>query len=200
MTSRRISLRKRPSPDVPAAVEEVPEAGPGKGRPTPKRRDAEKRRGPVAPPPATRREAARRARAEQADARKGVRAASLAKDQSRMLPRDAGPVRALVRDMVDTRRNVAVLMLPFALAVLLVRLLGSVFLTDLLTRIWTLTLFLVLADLFVLAIVIRRQVRASFPAEKRTRAHVGYGLMRSTTFRRLRMPPARVRPAGLLGR
>lgn len=201
MSSRRISFRKSPA-EAPAEPAPVVEAASvvGKGRPTPKRSEAQKRRGPVAPPPATRREAAKRMRAEQAEERRGVRAASVTGDQRKMLPRDAGPVRAMARDLVDSRRNLAVLMLPFAVAVLAVRLLGNQRLTDFLTSVWTLTLLLVVADLVVLAVLLRRQLRTAFPQEPSMRGHIGYALMRCTTFRRLRMPPPRVRPAGLFGR
>jgi hypothetical protein len=205
VTSRRISLRKPPPVDVPepepAATATTEKVSLGKGRPTPKRSDAQRRRGgPVAPPPATRREAAKRLRAQQAAGRKSLRDGTATLDQSRMLPRDAGPVRALVRDLVDSRRNLGTIMLPVALAFVLGQLTGQVELVAVLSRLFSLVLLLVLADLLVTGILIRRTLRAQFPEERRLRGHVAYGLLRSTVLRRLRMPPTRVKPATLFRR
>jgi len=55
----------------------------GKGRPTPKRADAQRRRtGPVAPPPSTRKEAAKLARARATESRERVRDATARGDYS----------------------------------------------------------------------------------------------------------------------
>lgn len=204
MTSRRISFSKRPPVDVPAAQPAPVVPGRidlGKGRPTPKRREAQRRRGgPVAPPPATRREAAKRLREQQSHDRRSVRTATVAGDQSKMLPRDAGPARALVRDLVDGRRNAGVIMLPIALAFVVAQLVGNSTVLGLAGRLFTLGLLFVIADLVVTGILIRRQVRARLPQERSMRGHIGYGLLRSTVLRRLRMPPTQVRPAGFLRR
>ena len=65
-----------PAQPVGAADSAAPGRASGKGRPTPRRRAAQKRRtGPVAPPPRTRREAVRRMRElgtdRRAEAREG---------------------------------------------------------------------------------------------------------------------------------
>lgn len=168
----------------------------GKGRPTPKRSEAQKRRGgPVLPPPTNRREAAKRQRAQQAEDRKAGRDG----DPTRMLRRDAGPVRALVRDVVDGRRNLAVVMLPVALVFVLAQLSGNATALSLGSRLFTLALLLVLGDLGATAVTLRMRIRAEFPGEP-LRGHLGYGLLRSTVLRRLRMPTPRVRPARFLRR
>ncbi len=174
----------------------------GKGRPTPRRSEAQGRRpGPPPPPPTTRREAYRRMREQQASRRGDARQAAARGDDAFLPARDRGPVRRAVRDLVDSRRNVAVLMLPFALTLIVVQLVvGQGALLALFYRAWTLVVLLVIADLVLLALLVRRAVRAAFPQEQRTRGHVGYALLRSTSFRRLRMPSPRVRPKGLLGR
>ncbi len=173
----------------------------GKGRPTPKRSEARGTRGgPVLPPPASRREAAKRVREQQSADRKAVRAGTLAGDQARMLPRDAGPVRAAVRDLVDSRRNAGVVMLPVALLLVASQLSGVPALLAVAYRVWTVALLVVLGDLLATGYAIRRQVRADFPGETKARSHVFYGLLRSTVFRRFRMPPPRVRPPALLRR
>ncbi len=170
----------------------------GKGRPTPKRSEAVKRRsGPVTPPPATRKEAAQRLRAERAEERRAVRAGTATGDPARMLKRDLGPVRAAVRDVVDGRRNLPVLMLPVALVLVLAQLAGSAALLALAVRLWTVTLLAVAIDLVVLAVVVRRRVRTAFP-DAPGRGHVGYALLRSTVLRRFRMPPPRVSPGSMI--
>ncbi len=173
----------------------------GKGRPTPKRREAQGRRGgPVAPPPQTRREAARRMREQQAQARRDVREGTRSGDPARMLPRDAGPARALVRDLVDGRRNFGVLLLPVALLLVVAQVSQSLLLLDIAIRAWTVVLVVVVVDLVALSLQVRRQVRTALPEETRTRGHVTYALLRATVFRRFRMPPPRVAPGALFRR
>ncbi|MCW2527478.1 MAG: hypothetical protein JWM76_2338 [Pseudonocardiales bacterium] len=82
-----------------------------KGRPTPKRRDADPRRGPVAAPK-TRKEAAQRQRQQLKQSKKPSSSLSPAQRRQRMLSgdpsalprRDAGPLRAFARDYVDSHR------------------------------------------------------------------------------------------------
>jgi hypothetical protein len=108
-----------------------------KGRPTPKR-DAGRRRGPVAPAPLTAAEARRRRKEmrgpklsrEERKVEKVQRRSQMSERRERMmagedaylLPRDKGPVRRYVRDVVDARRNVLGLFMPAALALIFVML------------------------------------------------------------------------------
>ncbi|MBU3751182.1 MAG: DUF3043 domain-containing protein, partial [Mycobacterium sp.] len=101
-----------------------------KGRPTPKRNDKSKKRGPVAPAPMTaaearqrRKEARRTMTKEERQAEKVARRSAMTKQRERMmsgeeaylLPRDKGPVRRYVRDVVDARRKLLGLFLPLSL-------------------------------------------------------------------------------------
>lgn len=168
----------------------------GKGRPTPKRSASSRRHtGPVAPPPRTRKEAAQRRRVEQTAGRTGKGGASSA--GPRLLKRDLGPVRALVRDVVDVRRTLAALLLPLALLIVLAQLSTSRRLIDITFTIWVLGLFAVLLDSVVTGLTIMRRVRAEHPQEGRLGRHVGYGLMRATVFRRWRVPKPQVAPRPL---
>ena len=163
----------------------------GKGRPTPKRSEAQGRRGgPVAPPPQTRKEAAQRAKLETKAARTRVR------EGSQLLPRDAGPVRALVRDVVDGRRNAGVLMLPLALVLVLAQVSGIPRLLDIALLVWLAGIVTLFVDIVLLGLLIRRRVREEHPEVTTMRGHLAYGLLRSTVFRRWRMPAARVSPGG----
>lgn len=100
----------------------------GKGRPTPKRRDAVGQRGPVTAPKtrkeamARQREQAKLARTAQSKARAEIattpaeRRAALKSGDPRYLPRrDQGPTRKLARDYVDSHRmfsNYLLLLFP----------------------------------------------------------------------------------------
>ena len=169
--------------------------GQGKGRPTPKRNEKERRRGgPVAPPPRTRKEAAQRKKQGRKAALGTARAGARAGDDRYMVKRDAGPVRRLVRDIVDGRRSAGVLVLPVAVLLVASSLVGLPAVQAVITTLWLATLLAVLVDVVILTVLIRRRIRAEHPETGRLGGHVAYGLLRSTVFRRWRMPPAAVHP------
>ena len=101
-----------------AAAREANATAP-KGRPTPKRSEAARKRGPVAPAPMTSSEARKRRKElggpklskEERKAEKLTRRADMSERREKMmagedaylLPRDKGPVRRFVRDVVDSR-------------------------------------------------------------------------------------------------
>ena len=164
-----------------------------KGRPTPKRSEKVTRRGrPVTPPPLTRREAAKRQRREALDARKAFREGNARGDERYLAKRDAGPVRAMVRDLVDGRVNIGIVLLPLALTLVVINLTGNTTLQGIGISIWLAALLASALDLLLTGFLIRRRVRSQFPDERRTRGHVSYGLLRATVLRRFRMPPPRV--------
>lgn len=171
-----------------------------KGRPTPKRSEAQRRRGPVAPPPATRREAAKRMRAQQLEARAG-RGPALSPEEGYLLKRDKGPVRALVRDIVDGRRNLGVLLLPFAIAVVLAQLTRNEVLIAAVLRVYPVTLILVVVDSVLLVRQVSRAIKAGAPDDRvGALRHGGYAVLRSTVLRRFRMPKPRVAAPALFSR
>src|SRR5690242_507263 len=89
-----------------------------KGRPTPKRSEAQTQRRSVAQTPTTRKEAAKRQRDERRVQMEKQRQA-LANGDERYLPaRDKGPVRKFARDFVDSRFCVAEFFLPMAVVIL----------------------------------------------------------------------------------
>ena len=171
----------------------VTEAPAGKGRPTPKRSEKVKRTGPVAPPPLTRKEAAQRQKEKQKAARATVRAGAQAGDERYLPKRDAGPVRKVVRDVVDGRRNAAALLLPVALLLVVAQFSGNRRVLDVALTLWLAGLLTVALDTALLVGQLRKAVKAQFPGE-RSRGHVAYGVLRSTVFRRWRMPAPTVSP------
>jgi hypothetical protein len=168
----------------------------GKGRPTPKRRDSERRRGgPVTPPPTNRREAARRLRAQAAEQRQQVKTGTRTGDTRHLMARDQGPVRQLIRDLVDSRRHVGVLLLPAAVVPVIAQLLtDDPRLLGFVTALWFATLLAAFLDFVVTALLVRQRIRTDFPAESKGRGHLFYAVVRTAQFRRFRLPPPRVAP------
>jgi hypothetical protein len=179
---------------------------PGKGRATPKRREAEaKRRGPVAPPPKNTREAMRRNKelrkastpadkAERREASKVRRDRMMAGDDKYLLPRDRGPVKAYIRDLVDSRRNLLGLFMPLAILVFVALLLPVQRIQNYATLLCTFLLLGMIVEGFLSGRRISRQVREKFPKETVKGRSVGwYAFIRASQIRKLRVPKPRVR-------
>ncbi|GDY30403.1 DUF3043 domain-containing protein [Gandjariella thermophila] len=170
----------------------------GKGRPTPKRREAERRRrGPVPPPPRTQREAMRRMRGNKEERRRAAaerRERMMAGDDRYLMPRDRGPVRAYVRDLVDSRRNLMGFFMPLAIVVFLALLVPSVRVQQYATLFCTVMLALMIIEGLVLGMIVTRRVRAKFPNATDRGLSLGwYAFVRASQVRRLRVPRPRVR-------
>ena len=174
-----------------AATDQLVRAG-SKGRPTPKRSEAQGRRqGPPPPPPTTRKEAYRRTRETQA-ANRGTNRAAAARGVDDALPaRDRGPVRKLVRDTVDSRRNVGSLLLVVAILLVIAEFTPSLVVKSYVFAAFTGLFLLFILDSFVLSRRIRRAVADRFPDNtERIGKLVWYGVSRSTMIRKWRFPKA----------
>ena len=179
---------------------------PGKGRPTPKRRDAEARkRGPVAPPPRTTREAMRRARgnkeerkalaAKRREIRVKQRERMMAGDEQYLMPRDRGPVKAYIRDLVDSRRNLLGMFMPLAILIFVALLVPDPRVQSMTTLLCLVMLLAMIAEGVLSGRRITKLVRAKFPKEPIRGLSVGwYAFIRASQIRRLRVPKPRVRP------
>jgi hypothetical protein len=161
-----------------------------KGRPTPKRSEATPRRQPVTAP-GNRKQAVRQARDRQRLERTR-RAEGLRRGDERYLPpKDRGPVRALARDYVDSRRMlseyylyvVAVLMillfLPFAAAKVIAYPLVLA------------TILTVALEGFLTGRQVRKMAATRLPGES-TRGLAFYSFVRSAQIRKFRLPKPRV--------
>ncbi|MFT3661938.1 MAG: DUF3043 domain-containing protein [Gordonia sp. (in: high G+C Gram-positive bacteria)] len=189
-----------------AADDAKPKAGattPGKGRPTPKRREAQARRtGPVAPPPTTRAEARARKkqqkstltkeerkqlRAERSKARAEQREKMMSGDERYMIGRDRGPVRAYVRDIVDSRRNFAGLFMPFAIVLIVAMMIPQLaFYINLVMLVFVL---LMVIDSVILGRQVNNRVRERFPDTADTGFRLGlYAFTRAMQLRMMRAP------------
>ncbi|MHA6621908.1 DUF3043 domain-containing protein [Pseudonocardia sp. DLS-67] len=178
----------------------APKRSTGKGRPTPKRRDAEgKRRGPAAPPPRTQREAARLAKANRpsrderrrlADERRQRMAAG---DERYLMPRDRGPVKAYVRDVIDSRPHIMGLFMPLALIVVLSLLVPVPAAQQYLSLFSLVALSVMIIEGIFLGVSVSRKARERFPDEQIGALSTGwYAFTRASQLRRLRIPKPRV--------
>lgn len=114
---RRSASDSATSPaDTSADQAALPAAQQAKGRPTPKRRDAEAARRTKAVPPKDRKEAKARMREEKAKERAELMTALRAGDERRYPVRDRGPARRIARNWVDGRRNVGDFFWPAVIA------------------------------------------------------------------------------------
>ncbi len=160
-----------------------------KGRPTPKRSDAQTQRRKAVNTPTDRKAATKRAReARRIDMAKQREA--LASGDERYLPaRDKGPVRKFVRDYVDSRYRVAEFFLPLAVVILVMSVAGRMQSLSLL--LWLVVIVAIVIDSVVTGIRLRGQLRKRFP-DKSTKGALAYGLMRTLQMRRLRLPKPQV--------
>jgi DUF3043 family protein len=182
-----------------------------KGRPTPKRDEARrsaKKKGPVAPAPMTAAEARARRKTLAGpklsrEERKAERTASrsrmtdrrermMAGDEAYLLPRDQGPIRRYVRDVVDSRRNMLGMFMPSTLALMFV-----------MFAVPQLQLYISPAMLVITAIMgvdgvilgrkVSRLVDAKFPSNTESRWKLGlYAAGRASQIRRMRAPRPQV--------
>lgn len=162
-----------------------------KGRPTPKRNEAQTARRKAVTAPTDRKAAARQAReARRVDMAKQREA--LAGGDERYLPnRDRGPVRRFVRDYVDSRFRVAEFFLPIAVVILVLSIIQVPSLRDLSLLLWLVVIVLIVTDSVLTGLRLRGLLRKQFP-DQNTKGAVAYGLMRTLQMRRLRLPKPQV--------
>ncbi|MCV7150698.1 DUF3043 domain-containing protein [Mycolicibacterium pyrenivorans] len=181
-----------------------------KGKPTPKRSEASRRRGPVAPAPLTSAEARRRRKelggpklsreekkAQRAERRTEMstrREKMMAGEAAYLLPRDQGPVRRYVRDVVDSRRNLLGLFMPSALGLIFVMLaVPSVQVQAMLSPAMLVLVLVMVIDGFFLGRRVNRLADEKFPNNTETGWKLGfYAASRASQLRRMRAPRPQV--------
>jgi hypothetical protein len=184
----------RTSRSTPEAVE--PSAPParegGKGRPTPKRREAERGRRKAAAAPRDRKEAYRRTRDQQREQRARMMHGLKAGDERLLPKRDQGPVRRFARDLVDSRRSVGEFFLPLAVLILILNFTKDPQIRAIGSFLWLMLVVLIIADSVWLARRLKQGLRRMHPDEG-AKGVMPYALMRSMQIRRFRLPPPRKR-------
>lgn len=177
-----------------------------KGRPTPKR---SQKRGPVAPAPMTSAEARQRRKelsgpktkeerkAERLTRRADMdsrRAKMMAGEEAYLLPRDQGPVKRYVREIVDSRRNVLGLFMPSALAmVFFMMALPQPRLQGYLSVAMLVLMVVMGIDGLLIARRVNKKVDAKFPDSIESHWKIGfYAASRASQLRKMRVPRPQV--------
>jgi len=179
-----------------------------KGRPTPKR-NAARRRGPIAPAPMTTAEARRRRKElrgpklsrEKRREERITRRTSMSDRRERMmageddylLPRDKGPVRRLARDVVDSRRiSVLGLFMPAALALIFI-MLGVPQVQFYISPAMLILMAIMVIDGFFLGRKVNHLADEKFPDNTESAWKLGfYAASRASQLRRMRAPRPQV--------
>lgn len=195
-----MNLFKKKEPAAPEPAPSTPSKPGGKGRPTPKRRDAQARGlHPVVP--TDRKAAMREAKARRDEAWRRQREAMETGDERYLPARDKGPVRRYIRDYVDARFCLGEAFMPLALGMMAVTLVIS-FMPRLVDPYVTTYILLGVYALILLAVIdsvlcwwtLRRKLYAKFGQDKvRAQGMVfWYIFSRAFNVRRWRQPKPQV--------
>lgn len=164
-----------------------------KGRPTPKRRDAEAARKVSPLAPASTKIEKKRAKELNRASRIANRAAYMRGEESALPARDKGPVKKFARNYVDTRRSIGEYFLPIIFAVLIMTLIPiPAFQLGSIALMYGVLLISVVDGIF-LSKKIKRAAQERFPTGEFKGLGM-YGWLRSTQMRRMRMPKPQVSP------
>ena len=165
-----------------------------KGKPTPKRKEAQAKLKVSSLSPAASKEAKKTLKAQARVRRLEARAAYMRGEESALPVKDKGPARRFVRNYVDERKSVTEYFLVFIMFILFLTVipspavqLGAIVLMYS-AMIW------VAIDGFLLSRRVKKLVAEKFP-DQPTKGLGLYGWMRSTQLRRLRAPAPQVGPS-----
>jgi hypothetical protein len=169
--------------------EEAPDPLSGKGRPTPKRREAEQLRKQRMTAPKNRKQASALQREKRRADRMKMQMAMVSGDEAGLPVRDKGPVRRFCRDYVDSRRNFVSYLLPCLVLILLIGVIPPA--AGLVVLFWLATIIFTVADSIYLVWKVGRELASRFPGERTSGARL-YALLRASQMRRLRLPKPQV--------
>ena len=164
-----------------------------KGKPTPKRKDAEAKL-KISPLSPTASKDAKRALKEQSRVRRlEARAAYMRGEESALPYRDKGPARRFVRNYIDERRSISEYFLVLIMLVLFLTIIPipAVQLAAV-ALMYSSMIFMTVNGIF-LSRKLKKLVAEKYPEEP-TKGIGMYGWMRSTQLRRLRAPAPQVGP------
>jgi hypothetical protein len=163
-----------------------------KGRPTPKRSEAEKRRREPYTAPGDRKAATSQVRGrERHDRTRRMEAMRRGEDWA--LPRkDQGPVRALARDVVDARRGIAEYYLYGIVVLILLLFVPALKGTVIVDVIILAVLAVIAGEGWYVSRKVLKLARERYPGES-THGVAMYTALRGTQLRKMRMPAPRVK-------
>lgn len=163
-----------------------------KGKPTPRRKEAEQQRVFKRLAPAATKEAKKIQKQQSRLARAAQRDAYMRGDENALPVRDRGPVRRFVRDYVDARRSIGEYFLPVIVLVLFMTVVPILVVQFAAIILMYSVLAFSMLDGFFLSKRIKREVAQRFPGESLKGLGM-YGWLRSTQIRRLRAPQPKVK-------
>ncbi|CAB4756609.1 MAG: DUF3043 domain-containing protein [Actinobacteria bacterium] len=166
-------------------------ATPGKGRPTPKRKDSESKRIVSSLAPVVTKDQKRAAKVAARADRVASRTAYLRGDENALPARDRGAERRFVRNYVDSRRSIGEYFLPIIFVVLILTLIPVAAVQFAAIGVMYLVLLIAVVDGIFLSRKIRSLVSEKFPSAT-TKGLGMYAWLRSTQMRRLRAPKPQV--------
>ena len=182
-------------PDTAAAASKANGTGQavtsGKGRPTPKRSEAERARRYTAP--GDRKEAMRQARGRDRQARARKSDAMRRGEEWALPAKDRGPVRALARDYVDSKRRFSEYYMYGLIVLLLLLFLRSPITATVLPAVLIFMIVVMAVEGFFIGRRVTALAGERFPGES-TRGVKLYAAMRALQIRKLRFPKPRVKP------
>jgi hypothetical protein len=164
-----------------------------KGKPTPKRKEAQAKLKVSPLSPTASKEAKKTLKAQARVRRLEARAAYMRGEESALPVKDKGPVRRFVRNYVDERKSVTEYFLVFIMFILFLTVIPSPAVQLGAIVLMYSAMLWVAIDGFLLSRRVKKLVAEKFP-DAPTKGLGLYGWMRSTQLRRLRAPAPQVGP------
>ena len=164
-----------------------------KGKPTPKRKEAQAKLKISPLSPTASKEAKKTLKAQARVRRLEARAAYMRGEESALPVKDKGPVRRFVRNYVDERKSVTEYFLVFIMFILFLTVIPSPAVQLGAIALMYSAMIWVAIDGFLLSRRVKKLVAEKFP-DQPTKGLGLYGWMRSTQLRRLRAPSPQVGP------
>jgi len=165
-----------------------------KGKPTPKRKEAQAKLKVSSLSPTASKEAKKTLKAQARVRRLEARAAYMRGEESALPVKDKGPARRFVRNYVDERKSVTEYFLVFIMFILFLTVIPSPAVQLGAIALMYSAMIWVAIDGFLLSRRVKKIVAEKFPGEP-TKGLGLYGWMRSTQLRRLRAPSPQVGPS-----
>lgn len=182
---------RRTSSETPDSPAETPTTG--KGRPTPSRKEAEAAARERAKLPRDRKALAKHQRQLRMESSRKLRAGMRAGDEDSLPPRDKGPVRRLVRDVVDRRLTFGDILLPLLMMILIFGYgAAGARAAEIANAAMLPVMLFAVVDMVGLRFRMLREVRRRFPEEP-TKGLTTYAIMRALNMRWMRLPKAKVK-------